>query len=805
MRDNDDEHFSKKSKQTLKQNMWLINFLVVLVVLGSVMIRVPVSLMQNIEDRALAEVESTMKMQTTAYKNQLDEQFQALRLVADMLENGSCFYSEEIQPTLCSIVNTFRLCTFCMADMDGNTIDYQGNAIGSCSDREYFQEIIDGSHTQICEYLAETKQTSEPRIILSVPFYDKNNEIQGVLFCSKEIDILENSLFSNKELNDNAFSIFICDESGQVIASNENGYNFFAKYDNDGDDVRNVNDLSDSMQKVKKEGVAQRVEINGESCFAEYTAVDECGWGMYCLVKESEVSKTYEGNVKRIKNIILAIVFVFIGCLTYIYVLEQLYRRRGKREIKIIRQYNENYQYILSGIKCAVLEFDPDIKSVSTIQGNFGDAKIESLYGMGDEYIEFKKKHPEFDFSELETGLEIVKRQHKTCALETMLALNGDTFYWVNVKLLPILDENGEVDRVYCVMFDISDLHASHENILDTYAEIPGAVSRHSLSDPIHLDYYSEGFCKMLGYTHAEINEIIGTDSQYNNLILMEDRKIFIDFIENLTKKGGKQTCEYRMLCKDGSTIEVSETMEVKTGASGKVYGYAVVTDLYKYREEQKKLEQELEATQKKLIQSRMQNAGSQMQPHFLYNALASIREIILDDPEYASDLVYDFTTHLRACIRAMSNGALVPFKQEIDNINAYVNIEKMRFGDLLQLEYDCQITDFNIIQLSIQPLVENAIRHGIFQRGMSGGKVVIRTFRDGENIIISVEDDGVGFDYDVVQQEIQNGTRDSSGLANLTYRFKTMMNAEVTVESEIGTGTKIIVTIPNIRGGEET
>ena len=84
----------------------------------------------------------------------------------------------------------------------------------------------------------------------------------------------------------------------------------------------------------------------------------------------------------------------------------------------------------------------------------------------------------------------------------------------------------------------------------------------------------------------------------------------------------------------------------------------------------------------------RMKNCVSQMNPHFLYNALSSIREIVLTDPEFGADMLYDFTTHLRASIRALSNDGRIWFSQELENIRAYVNIEKMRFGDRLQVDY---------------------------------------------------------------------------------------------------------------------
>ncbi len=188
----------------------------------------------------------------------------------------------------------------------------------------------------------------------------------------------------------------------------------------------------------------------------------------------------------------------------------------------------------------------------------------------------------------------------------------------------------------------------------------------------------------------------------------------------------------------------------------------------------------------------------SQMQPHFLYNALGSIREIILDDPQYASDLVYDFTTHLRACIKAMSSNDLIPFEQEITNIEAYVNIERMRFGDKLKVVYDIQKKDFKIVPLGIQPLVENSIRHGIYKRGKAGGTVIVRSYGDGKgNIVVQVQDDGVGFDFDKIKAEIASGKRDSTGMLNLIFRFEKMLNAKVDVQSTVGVGSTVTITFP--------
>lgn len=198
------------------------------------------------------------------------------------------------------------------------------------------------------------------------------------------------------------------------------------------------------------------------------------------------------------------------------------------------------------------------------------------------------------------------------------------------------------------------------------------------------------------------------------------------------------------------------------------------------------------------LKDSRIKNSISQMQPHFLYNALGSIREIVLDDPEYAAELIYDFTTHLRACVRSMSNNDMVPFSEELRNIQAYVNIEKMRFGEKLKIQYEINDEDFMIVPLSVQPLVENAIRHGIYPKGAKGGTVTVRTFKEDGRHVIEVMDDGVGFDFDGMLKEIAERKRDSTGMVNLKFRLEKILGASLVVRSSENEGTDIRIEIPD-------
>lgn len=267
------------------------------------------------------------------------------------------------------------------------------------------------------------------------------------------------------------------------------------------------------------------------------------------------------------------------------------------------------------------------------------------------------------------------------------------------------------------------------------------------------------------------------------------------EYLLDLFEKGEKRASVF--FC---SRTEKGESQPCKKvfylyrdNATGDVHSFCVLYDLT----EQQKKEMEMERLEEELRMSRIRNSTSQMQPHFLYNALGSIQEIVLEDPQYASDLIGDFTTHLRSCVRAMVDDRPLSFSQELENIRAYLNIEKMRFGKKLKVRYEIGAEEFPILPLSIQPLVENAVRHGIYGRGVRGGTLTVRSREEEDRWVVEVEDNGVGFDVEVYRREMAEGHRDSAGLKNIIFRLEKVMQGRVEIESKIGTGTRVTVLIP--------
>lgn len=188
---------------------------------------------------------------------------------------------------------------------------------------------------------------------------------------------------------------------------------------------------------------------------------------------------------------------------------------------------------------------------------------------------------------------------------------------------------------------------------------------------------------------------------------------------------------------------------------------------------------------------------ASQIQPHFLYNTLASIRELIFENPEHAANTLQDFTTYLRGAVRAVSDVQVVSFAEELKNIKAYAEIEKVRMPKRLEVIYQIEAEDFVVPPFSIQPLVENAIRHGIYKRGSNGGCVTIHSFEEKEKWIIKVSDTGTGFDVPTVMEKARKIDCESAGLKNLISRLKEITHASISIESAPDSGTMVTVGIP--------
>lgn len=193
-----------------------------------------------------------------------------------------------------------------------------------------------------------------------------------------------------------------------------------------------------------------------------------------------------------------------------------------------------------------------------------------------------------------------------------------------------------------------------------------------------------------------------------------------------------------------------------------------------------------------KLQEAEMSLTLSQIKPHFLYNALIAIQVLCTREPETAEEAIMRFAKYLRMNMRSINSDGPIPFSEELEHIRNYVSIEKLRFKERLDMRYEIEEEDFSVPPLSIQPLVENAIKHGICKKVM-GGTVILHTYRLPEFDCVEIKDNGVGFDPHILERT----DTASYGLKNILFRLKKMIHAEVLIESVADQGTRVLVKIP--------
>ena len=195
---------------------------------------------------------------------------------------------------------------------------------------------------------------------------------------------------------------------------------------------------------------------------------------------------------------------------------------------------------------------------------------------------------------------------------------------------------------------------------------------------------------------------------------------------------------------------------------------------------------------EQELAQMRAAIMLSQIKPHFLYNSLTAIAQLCEQSPAEAKKATIAFAEYLRANMNSLNTRGTVPFETELQYIKAYLYLEQLRFGDDLFVDMDIETTDFYLPALTIQPLVENAVKWGIGQVE-SGGTVTLTTRRTPLGTEIIITDDGMGFD---TEQQPQDG-KEHLGLQLVRERLRMVCDAKLTVESKIGKGTVVRVFIP--------
>ena len=197
---------------------------------------------------------------------------------------------------------------------------------------------------------------------------------------------------------------------------------------------------------------------------------------------------------------------------------------------------------------------------------------------------------------------------------------------------------------------------------------------------------------------------------------------------------------------------------------------------------------------EKRLSEERICLFNQQIQPHYIFNSLAVIKHLCRKDPDEACHAIDEFSGYLRESTDFMNGADLVPIEREIELVNHYLYMQQKQYGDQITFECDAEDTDYTIPPFTIQVAVENALKHGLRSQVMQGGLLRVKTYLEGNYHIITIEDNGVGFDTDILKNDFQT---EHVGIKNTKERLRLLCGGTMNIKSEIKKGTKVTISIP--------
>lgn len=257
------------------------------------------------------------------------------------------------------------------------------------------------------------------------------------------------------------------------------------------------------------------------------------------------------------------------------------------------------------------------------------------------------------------------------------------------------------------------------------------------------------------------------------------------------------------LLHDDGTVLGAMVSLNVEEPAPGML---GAIGEVARYAAGQLQLA-ELDASRARLDRAEVLALRAQISPHFIYNALNTIASFVRTDPDRARELILEFADFTRYSFR--SAGPYTVLADELRNIDRYLTLERARFGAQLSvtLRVAPEVLNVTVPFLALQPLVENAVRHGL--AGRTGGTVEITARDEGSDCLITVEDDGIGMDPEALRSGTGDVLSDGEqaahvGLTNVDHRLRAAFGNDygLVVETAPGAGTKVIMRVPKFRSG---
>lgn len=221
-----------------------------------------------------------------------------------------------------------------------------------------------------------------------------------------------------------------------------------------------------------------------------------------------------------------------------------------------------------------------------------------------------------------------------------------------------------------------------------------------------------------------------------------------------------------------------------------------VENEILKMRELHEVSEQAKDEMREELDKANVYLMTDKMTPHFMHNSLLAIQELCYSDPEEAANAIGIFSRYIRINLEGIGESELIPFEKELEYLKLYMAIQQLCYEDDIQFELDIQVNDFYVPPFSVEPIIENAVVHGV-RKTRRQGKVALRTWNDGGDVVIQVTDNGVGF------QVTEEEKRKFSSSVAVVYRIEKVLGGNFDIDSEVGKGTTVTLRIPRVNKGE--
>ncbi len=240
------------------------------------------------------------------------------------------------------------------------------------------------------------------------------------------------------------------------------------------------------------------------------------------------------------------------------------------------------------------------------------------------------------------------------------------------------------------------------------------------------------------------------------------------------------------------SSFVVTKTYFLVAVAAYLLFSFGVAEHAGRIIVHNKEIQEQYKQAYEKIQNAEIALLQTQIKPHFLYNTLTSIERLCDVDAKKAKCAVADFADYLRNNVDFSAETGLISIEKEIENVKHYLSLEKIRFEERLQVVYNINAGNFMLPPLVVQPLVENAVRHGVTKK-LDGGTIVITVSETEADYVISVMDNGVGFDT----EQLFSNEGIHIGIRNAQSRLYRQSKGILSITSQIDIGTTAVITIP--------